>query len=201
MSTAPTHNPLAPWRVGDVWENARTGLRLEVEQSATASGGASLSWRATYRAFSPEPPMHLHPQQQEHFEVIDGLLRVRHLGRIHDYGPGSSFLIAPGEAHALWNPLGGPALVRWETRPALRTEAWMGMLLALAAAGRVNAEGVPDLVQLAVLLRAYAREIRLARPSPAVQRIVFGTLAAYGRWRGMRGDRVPARPGTGTSAA
>lgn len=190
MRTDAARSPLAPWRDGDVWENAATGMRLEVEKSAASTNGASLAWLAAYAPFSPEPPLHLHPAQDERFEVLGGSIRVRHMGEVHDVAAGATLRIGAREPHALWNPSPEPARLRWETRPALRTEAWMGMLLALAAAGYTDRAGVPGLLQMAVLLRAFRGEIRLARPATGAQACVFGPLALLGRMCGLRHDRV-----------
>lgn len=183
-------DPLQPWIEGKEWTNAATGLHLRVETSAAASRGAYIVWMATYPACSPEPPLHHHPRQTERFSVLSGRMRVRHQDSTRDVGEGDEFIVNPGEPHAMWNPHPDPAAVRWETRPALRSEQWMGMLLALAAARRTGRDGVPGLRQLAVLLRAYRDEICLTRPPPWVQTLVFGPAAFVGRLTGLRADRL-----------
>jgi len=71
--------------------------------------------------------------------------------------------------------LRSPALVLWETRPALRTGEFF---YAMAQASRGRAR--PRLVDAAAILTEYRAEFELAKPSPLVQRIVFGCLAPFG---------------------
>ncbi len=47
-------------------------------------------------------------------------------------------------------------------------------------------QGLPNPLQLAVLMRAYHDEVRLARPSPAIQSLLFNPLAIVGRLLGYR---------------
>lgn len=185
-----TRDATSPWRDGDVWVNRATGLRLAVERSAAASGGAALAWRAQYPEYSPEPPAHLHPRQTERFTMLEGALRVRHRGVVRELAAGDTLEVRPGEPHAMWNPYGQPAVSRWETTPALQTERLFGMLVALAQAGRTDRSGVPRFVQTAVLARAYRDELRLCRPPAWVQALLFIPTAWIGRLSGVRADRI-----------
>jgi hypothetical protein len=47
---------------------------------------------------------------------------------------------------------------------------------------------LPNLLQLAVLLRAYRNELILARPPPLVQTVLFGLLASIGRLLGYKAE-------------
>ena len=63
------------------------------------------------------------------------------------------------------------------------------MKAALAQDGKVNPKtGLPNLLQMAVLMRAFRNEIILARPPKIAQTIVFGLLAPIGRLLGYRGE-------------
>jgi mannose-6-phosphate isomerase-like protein (cupin superfamily) len=81
--------------------------------------------RVEYLPGSPFPPTHLHPSQDEHFEVergqmlfvVDGIERLVSAGETTDIPRGTPHRArnaSPSEA----------AVVRWETRPALRTTAF-----------------------------------------------------------------------------
>jgi hypothetical protein len=59
-------------------------------------------------------------------------------------------------------------------------------LLHLAQRGQVNRNGLPNPLQLAVLLRSMQPNTYLAGLPVAVQRAVFGLLAAGGRAMGYR---------------
>ena len=78
----------------------------------------------SYEADAPAPLPHYHPSQDEHFEVLEGeiALKVGHERRV--VPAGESFDIPRGTPHTM-GPHGGPARVRWEVRPALRTEQFL----------------------------------------------------------------------------
>lgn len=65
------------------------------------------------------PPEHLHPHQEEHFEVRDGAVRAVIAGEERRYVAGEAFDIPAGTPHQMAGD--GPARVHWEVRPALRT--------------------------------------------------------------------------------
>jgi quercetin dioxygenase-like cupin family protein len=78
-----------------------------------------------YEAGDEAPPPHFHPSQDEHFEVLEGAIALR-IGHEHRTVPaGESFDIPRGTVHTMGPARGGPARVRWEVRPALRTEAFL----------------------------------------------------------------------------
>lgn len=190
MVPAETRSPTAAWSIGDEWINPVTQFAIHVEESAASTNGARLTWVATYAPYTPVPPLHFHPRQTEEFAMISGSVRVNAGGEIRDLSPGDILTLPPGEPHQMWNPHGTPAVVRWETTPALNTERWMGLVLALAQRGRTNGRGVPSLPQLALLLRAHHEEFRLCAPPPVVQALLFPPLALVGRALGWRGDRL-----------
>jgi hypothetical protein len=79
------------------------------------------------------------------------------------------------------------ARVIWQVRPAMKTQTFFETLYGLAAEGRTNSEGRPNLLQLAVLLRDYRDEFVLSRPSLPLQKLLFGALAGVGKLLGYRG--------------
>ena len=66
----------------------------------------------------------------------------------------------------------------------------------LAKDGKTNSKGLLNLLSMAVHLREYRDEVRLARPPAAVQSALFGPLALLGRPIGYRGwyPRYTAEP-------
>lgn len=86
-----------------------TAERLEIEATWTTGGGP--------------PPMHWHPVQHEHFEVLVGELSV-------DLGDAPTRVLAMGEpldvpprtGHRMWNAGAGICRATWVITPAMRTE-------------------------------------------------------------------------------
>jgi mannose-6-phosphate isomerase-like protein (cupin superfamily) len=66
---------------------------------------------------------HLHPAQDEHFEIRAGSMAARVGGEEAAYGPGEKIDIPRETVHAMWNAGDEPAMLLWQTRPALRTRA------------------------------------------------------------------------------
>ena len=91
------------------------GMRLRF---VTVEPG-ELVMEATYSGEAGMPPAHLHPQQDERFEVIEGTMRAIVDGEETVYEEGESFEVPAGTPHQM--AAQGPTRTRWEVRPALRT--------------------------------------------------------------------------------
>jgi quercetin dioxygenase-like cupin family protein len=175
-------------QAGDVLTSSIEGKeRLLIRQSGAETGGALLEIEAIYRPNGAFPPLHAHPEQDEHFTVLEGAVAVRTDRGERVYGAGSAFSIPRGMPHTMRNGGDEEARVLWQTRPALQTLAFYETLYGLALDGKTNAEGMPGLLQLAVILRDYRREFALSSPPRAVQAVLFGALAFLGTLRGYRG--------------
>ena len=78
-----------------------------------------LEMEASYSGEGGLPPEHFHPHQDEHFEVVEGAVTAVVDGEERRYVAGDAFDIVARTRHRMAGD--GPALVRWEVRPALRT--------------------------------------------------------------------------------
>ena len=143
-----------------------------------------LEVEATYAAEGKPPPKHLHPGQDEHFEVLEGSLRVRVSGEEKDLGAGETLDVPRGTVHQMWNPGNREAVVSWETRPAGRTREWFGAIDRLYRDGRVGKNGEPGPLAFAALLTEYKDVFRLAVGPPFLVQGALGLLAPFGRARG-----------------
>jgi hypothetical protein len=109
------------------------------------------------------------------------------------YRPGDAVIVPAGVPHAAWTADEDDVHVLVDFRPALRTEIAFETLAALARDGTTTAAGVPrNPLRLALVLRAFEKEIRFVRPPMAVQNAVLGPLAAVGRMLGY-GAEYPYR--------
>ena len=132
------------------------------------------------------PPKHLHPAQDESFEVLAGTIRTRVEGEERDLGEGETIEIPRGAVHQLWNPGDEEARAIWQTRPPGRTLDWFAQLDALQREGRVGKDGMPGPLAFGVYLTEYRDVFRLAvAPDPLVRPLLAG-LAVAGRLRGYR---------------
>ena len=101
-------------------------------RTGAETGGAVHEQRVEYLPGSPFPPNHLHPAQDEHFEIESGRMLFVIDGTEHLLGPGEVIDIPRGTPHRARNASrSDSAVVRWETRPALRTGEFFSMAARL----------------------------------------------------------------------
>ncbi|HEX2740969.1 MAG TPA: cupin domain-containing protein [Rubrobacter sp.] len=168
-------------RKGEILENPVTGQRIIFRQTSEDTDGALLEVESVYTKPTPtRPPVHYHPGQEERFEVLAGDLHVVIGGEGRTLGAGETLLVPPGTTHSMWAEAEG-VRVNWQTRPALRTEAFFETISGISRDAKSGGKGSPNLLQAAVITQAYADEFRLARPPWAVQRVLFAVLAPLGR--------------------
>jgi mannose-6-phosphate isomerase-like protein (cupin superfamily) len=139
---------------------------------------------ATYGPGGKPPPKHLHPAQDERFEVLEGTLSFR-LGSVErEVATGEEIEVPAGVAHQVWNPNPAAARVRWETSPAGRTEQWFRAIDRLhREAGEGNS---PSPLAFATLLSEYRDTFRLTvGPDPLVGPAIKA-IGAIGRLRGHK---------------
>ncbi len=119
---------------------------------------------------SPPPP-HLHPAQDERFEILEGGLRVRLDGTERELTVGDVLEVPRGTVHAMWNPGDTPARARWQTRPALRTEQWF------ATVDRAQGAGARGRLSLIGALPRF-RDVFVLKAGP--EPVVYGVLGVLG---------------------
>lgn len=93
----------------------RRGFRLKLVRISEEL----LEMEGRYSGEGGLPPEHLHPNQDEHFEVLEGAVRTVIGGEERRYVAGEAFDIPARTPHQMAGD--GPARVHWEVRPALRT--------------------------------------------------------------------------------
>src|SRR5262245_56920579 len=162
--------------------DATTGETVEFTQT----NADLLEMQTTYRSGSAKPPAHFHPKQREHFEILEGSMTVDMNGEQRVYHVGESFDVPQGIPHAMWNAGDVTTRVIWQVRPALKSPALFEMLWGLRQEGKVSSTGMPNLLQVAVLLQAYEDELRMVSPARPVQVILFGVLGFVGRLMGYQ---------------
>ena len=166
---------------GNVLLNRATGQRLVIRRTVAQTRGRSIELSITYPPHGPRPPGHLHPEQEQVVEVLWGGLCATLDGRPTTLAAGDVLVVPAGAPHALWNAGADEARAVLQLSPALNSQALLETLWALGSAGRTDRRGLPDVLQAAVLLRAYRREFRLVWPPHPIQRPLVAALAPLGR--------------------
>ena len=180
--------PASSFHPGQTVENPVTGERFTFVATAATTGGDLLSFDLALRPGGAVPIPHVHPLQTETFAVMEGLMRFRVGLRTRLAGPGETVEIKPGTIHGFANAGEVEAHVRVEVRPALRMEAMLAEVVAMAAAGRMTGRGLPrNLLDLAALAREFDQEAHAPLLTVATQRLLLAPLVAAARRRGYSG--------------
>jgi mannose-6-phosphate isomerase-like protein (cupin superfamily) len=171
---------------GQTLENPASGERITLRQTAADTDGDLLAIDLELPANRRVPGgLHIHPLQEERFEVIEGTMRFR-MGRERIVaGPGELVVVPPGVKHDFANVGDQEALVRVEVRPALKMEQLFETAVGLAEQGRTMLGGIPKPLDLALFLEEFEDEVQGAFPPRWLQRVVLAPLAWLARRRGF----------------
>jgi quercetin dioxygenase-like cupin family protein len=170
-------------------------LKLTPSESVTVKSSSPelLEVEGHYGPGGKPPPAHFHPAQDEHFEVLEGALRVKVAGEERELRQGETIDIPRGTKHQMWNPSDEPARVLWQTRPAGRTEQWFRSIDRLHKEGRVGKNGMPGPLAYGAYLSEFGDVFRLAGPAIVTGALV-GVLGVIGRAKGYRPADEPEQP-------
>ncbi len=140
-------------------ENPVTGERIEFLRTAAETGGELLELEDIWTRRGHRTREHVHPGMEERFEVLEGTAAFRVAGEERTATAGEAVVVPAGTPHLAWNPTDDPVRLRVQFRPALRWQAVVERLFALAAEGRVDERGVPEPAELTRLLREFPDEL------------------------------------------
>jgi len=199
---------------GQVLDNPVSGERFIFSQTADDTGGELLAVEFVVAPDGRVPGAHVHPVQEERFEVVSGTMRFKAGRETVLAGPGDTLVVPPGTSHRFANAGESPAVLRVEVRPALKMEQLWETVVALAADGRTFRSGLPKPLDLALFMREFEQEVR-APFAPGLVRAATAPLAWLAARRGLTrryqepGTRdqararrpAPTRPGEGRTTA
>jgi mannose-6-phosphate isomerase-like protein (cupin superfamily) len=169
-------------RAGEVIKNPATGEtvtflitdreRLELDMAAAKSSVTA----------------HVHPKLHEHWDLREGTVRFRVGKDDHVLVAPASLDIPAGTPHRFASD--GPIRTVVTYDPAGGFADFLETIYALAAAGKTNKKGMPNILRSALIARAHLDDYALPFPPVAVQRVLFGLLAPFGRLLGYS-ERYP----------
>jgi len=165
---------------GQTLQNPASGERITFRATAAETGGELVAIDLELPPGRRVPGgLHIHPSQEERFEIARGTMRFR-LGRRRVTAvPGDVVVVRPGVPHDFANAGDTDALVRVEVRPALRMERLFETAVRLAEEGRTMRGGIPRPLDLALFLREFESEVQAAVPPRWMQRLALAPLAWY----------------------
>lgn len=169
-----------------VIQNPISGERIVIRQSGAQTNGHLLAFDLFLPPGGHVPAAHIHPEQEERFTVISGLMRFRLNGRTVLAGPGESVVIPAGHPHWFGNAGSEVSQASVEVRPALRMEEMFEATEAISLAGHFPGTRLPRLFDLAALLLDFRRELATPHVPPALATILLAPLAWLARHRRQR---------------
>jgi mannose-6-phosphate isomerase-like protein (cupin superfamily) len=181
----------------EIWfENPYAGQRTRIVTLPGETGGRRFVLEYVNQPFGGEHavPPHVHTAYMETFEILKGRARYRLGGETKTAAAGERVVMPPLVPHVHpWSDSNEELHVRQvaDANPAdlrgLNASLQAAITIqALAKAGRVNAKGMPSLLQLGVLIETTMPATYLAGPPMALQRVLFGALGWMGRAAGYK---------------
>jgi quercetin dioxygenase-like cupin family protein len=166
-------------------ENPVTGQRLIFATGETA--GESRRIEGVFKPSRLRGVDHIHPDQAERFEVVDGRLGLRVSGRESVLEAGETADVPAGTPHSCWNAADGETRVVFEFQPWNdATERFYELYFGFAQEGKVDSEGKPKLLDVATVWREMGKHGALASPPLPLQRLLFSILAPIARLLGRK---------------
>jgi quercetin dioxygenase-like cupin family protein len=186
---------------GDTIENTITGERIVFRKTSQETNGQAVVIECFVRPTGFVAAAHVHPGQEERFEILRGTIGFRIGGDERIAGPGERLTVPAGTAHKFWNAGDDEAHFVCEVRPALQFERLLETMFALAADGKTNRKGMPNPLRLAVIANAHFDTVRLPFPPAWMQRAglmlgaPLGRLLGYGATYEPKAATAPAALG------
>jgi quercetin dioxygenase-like cupin family protein len=166
--------------IGETIENPAMGATIRFRQVAESTDGALMEFDFFLNAGGVIAEDHLHPEQLESFQVIDGAV-VGHVGGIaRTLETGQDNTIQPGVVHGWRNAADGQTHLRVQFRPALKSAEFFETVFAIARAGRTDSAGVPFFPEKFAIVAAFPHEFKPAGMPKVVHvlvRAIFGPLS------------------------
>jgi quercetin dioxygenase-like cupin family protein len=178
-------------RAGDTIENPVTGEQLVFRKTSAETNGEAVVLECFVRPTGFVAATHVHPSQEERFEVLEGEIGFKIDGEEIIARAGDRITVPAGASHRFWNAGAEEAHFVCEVRPALQFEELVETMYALASDGKTNRKGMPNPLRLAVIAQHHFQDVRLPFPPAWMQRIGLALGAPLGRVMGYGPTYVP----------
>jgi quercetin dioxygenase-like cupin family protein len=179
---------------GQTIVNAVSGERITFRKTSADTDGEYLEIDVELTPDGAVPGMHVHPHQEERFEILAGNVRFRKGLRKIDAAAGDIVVVEPGKAHKFKNIGDEGAVMRVRVTPALEMERLFETAVGLAEDGRVTKKGMPKPLDLALFVSEFKQEVRGPGSPGWVQRATLAPLRAIARRRGRAERYAPVQP-------
>lgn len=161
------------------------GSSYEYIETAADTNGERVVMQGTVYLIGPNVPNHIHPLQEETFEVLSGKLTVLENGRTRVLSAGEKIMFPKNKPHNHYNNHDEPVTYIQTVTPGLDIDYFVESLLGLAADGKTK-NGKFGLVQQLVFLKYLDSKAYLADVPVGVQKVLMNIVAPIGRLMGYR---------------
>ena len=184
-------------RTGDTIHNPVTGERITFLATSGDTNGEAVVIETVVQPDGCVAAAHVHPSQSERFAVKSGTLGLKAGREKQTLRAGEIATVEAGTAHRFWNAGNEPVVFVCEVRPALQFESLLETMFALAADGKTNRKGMPNLLRLAVIADAHFDTVQLPFPPAWMQKAGLVLAAPVARLLGYEAtyegeDGIPA---------
>ncbi|HZV51472.1 MAG TPA: cupin domain-containing protein [Candidatus Dormibacteraeota bacterium] len=195
----------APVERDRIIESPTTGERIELLWTGTETGGRLLSFELFLAPGGHVPGGHAHPEQEERFTMLEGLVKFRVGTRFSVVGAGRTVVVPPGTTHRFANVGRRPTHLVVEVHPALGMEELLRTAAVLSS--RPASAWLRAPLDLVLFLGEFERELGLPYLPTWLGRAVLRPLTwlvRAGGWEARyRSLRAPLtavrRPARGTA--
>jgi quercetin dioxygenase-like cupin family protein len=179
---------------GQSLTNPVTGETLVFRTTSADSNGERVVVETFVEPNGAVAAAHVHPAQEERFEVLAGEVEFRLGKRKLVAKPGDRVLVPAGTPHRFRNVGEETAHFVCEVTPALGFEQLIETMFSLAEDGKVNKKGMPNPLRLAVIAKHHFGDVQLPFPPAWLQRLGLALGAPLGRLVGYRPTYEPQAP-------
>jgi quercetin dioxygenase-like cupin family protein len=178
-------------RTGDILTNPISGETLIFRQTAADTDGELVEVECIVEPGGAVAGAHMHPAQEERFEVLEGEVGFRAGRDTILAGAGETVVVPAGTVHRFWNAGEAPARFVCQVRPALQFEALVETMFALARDGKTNGRGLPNPLRMAVIAHAHRADVRAPYVPAAMQSAALAAGSLLGRLAGYSATYRP----------
>ena len=168
-------------RAGDSIENPVTGERLVFRKTSRETGGQAVVIETFVQPNGFVAAAHLHPSQEERFEVFRGSVGFKIGRKKASQAPASGSPFRPARRTSSGMRATKRRTSCTKSGPALQFESLLETMFALATDGKTNRKGMPNPLRLAVIANAHFDTVQLPFPPALLQRIALGMGAPVGK--------------------
>ena len=179
---------------GQTLRNSVTGETLVFRTTSADSNGERVVVETFVEPNGAVAAAHVHPAQEELFEVLAGELQFRVGKNTLVAKPGDRVLVPARDGAQVREHRRRDGPLRVRGSPALGFEQLIETMFSLAEDGKVSKKGMPNPLRLAVIARHHFDDVRLPSPPSWLQRLGLAFGAPLGRLVGYRPTYEPAAP-------